>query len=126
MFFVFIKTGRSFIWYIDGFKQHYVILYDLNVAIQDIFKNGISLNSENGILQISTSYSSGWKAYVDGKQTEIINVNTGFIGIPIEEGEHEIYLMYFTPCLKVGIIISILSIVILIFIIKNTQNLRGN
>lgn len=46
-FFVFIKTGKSFIWRPDGFKQHYVILYDFNTMIKNIFQDGISLFSWN-------------------------------------------------------------------------------
>ena len=46
-FWVFIQTGKSFIWRPDGFKQHYVILYDFNTMIKNIFQNGISLFSWN-------------------------------------------------------------------------------
>lgn len=83
----------------------------------DNFIKGNITNNKSGILQISTSYSNGWKAYVDGKETEIINVNTGFIGIPLSEGEHDIYIVYSTPWIKTGAIISILGISILVIII---------
>lgn len=75
-------------------------------------------NNEDGILQISTSYSKGWTAYVDDVKTEIINVNTGFIGIPLASGEHSIKLVYSTPCLKIGIIFSIIGLSIFILIFK--------
>ena len=83
---------------------------------EDYIKGNIS-NTKSGILQISTSYSSGWKAFVDGKETEVINVNTGFSGIPLEEGAHEIYFVYSTPWISVGAIVSILGILGLIIII---------
>ena len=83
---------------------------------EDYIKGNIN-NTKSGILQISTSYSSGWKSYVDGKETEVINVNTGFIGILLEPGEHEIYFKYSTPWIKTGAIISILGILGLIIII---------
>jgi len=46
-FLVFIKSGRSFIWSPDGFRQHYVILYDFNTMIKNIFQDGISMFSWN-------------------------------------------------------------------------------
>ena len=85
--------------------------------VGDDYIKGILNNSKSGILQISTSYSSGWKAYVDGKETEVIKVNTGFIGIPLEEGIHEIYFVYSTPWINLGVITSILGILGLITII---------
>lgn len=91
---------------------------ELNVKeIGNDYLKGSINNRKSGILQISTSYSSGWKAYVDGKETEVINVNTGFIGIPLEEGTHEIYFVYSTPWIRLGAIVSILGILGLIIII---------
>lgn len=69
---------------------------------------------KNSILQISTSYTNGWKAYVDQKPVNTINVNTAFIGIPIEKGEHEVYLQYEVPYLKHGIICSFIGIILLV------------
>ena len=59
--------------------------------------------------------------YIDGDETEIINVNKAFIGINLEEGVHEIYLKYETPYLKVGIICSCISCVVFIvyFVYEN-------
>ncbi len=73
-------------------------------------------NYEDGILQLSTSYSQGWTAYVDGNKTEIINVNTGFIGIPLAKGEHTVKLVYETPYLKLGTKLSYVGLVLIIFV----------
>ena len=70
---------------------------------------------ENGILQIATSYTTGWKAYVDGVPTDTIRVNTAFIGIPLEAGEHEIYLKYEVPYLKLGMVCTLIGILGLTF-----------
>ena len=86
-------------------------------------------NSEPGILQISTSFSDGWKAYVDNKETPIINVNTGFIGIPLSQGNHNIKLVYNTPYLELGTKISIAGValifVIIIVDIVNTKRRKS-
>ena len=86
-----------------------------NISYGDNYING-TINSENsGILQITTSYSDGWKAYVDGVETEVFRVNKAFIGINVEEGEHIIEFKYETPYLKLGLIFSIIGILGFIF-----------
>ena len=71
-------------------------------------------NKEAGILQLSIPFSDGWKCYVDGKEVETLKVNTAFIGIPLNTGEHNVEFVYHTPWLKAGIICSGIGIIILI------------
>ena len=97
-------------------------LQNVNVTNKEI-KGTIHIK-ENGILQIATSYTTGWKAYVDGVPTDTIRVNTAFIGIPLEAGEHEIYLKYEVPYLKLGMVctlIGILGLTILIILRVNKE-----
>lgn len=72
---------------------------------------------ENRILQLSTVYTPGWKALVDGKPVDTIRVNTAFIGIPVEAGEHTIDLYYETPFLKLGFGISCCGLVSLLALV---------
>ncbi len=72
---------------------------------------------QDSILQISTSYTSGWKAYIDGNKVNTIKTNTAFIGIPVKKGEHEIRLIYETPYLKQGIILSVVGVTLLVILI---------
>lgn len=78
--------------------------------------------SDKGILQITTSYSDGWKVYIDGEEQEVIKVNEAFIGTVIEEGNHIVEFRYETPYLKLGIIFSIVGIFGYIFIILKSKN----
>lgn len=73
-------------------------------------------STKDGILQITTSYSDGWKVFVDGKQTDVIKVNEGFIGTFVEAGKHQIRFEYETPFIKVAIILSIIGIISFIVI----------
>ena len=88
--------------------------------------SGTIYANSSGILQISTSYTSGWKAFVDGKETDTINVNTGFIGIPLNQGEHKIRLKYSTPYLITGAYLSCIGIIlmILVFLIDSIYHLN--
>ena len=73
------------------------------------------VNAENnGILQLQTMYSDGWKVYVDGQKVDTLKSNKYFLGIQIESGEHEIYMKYSTPYLKEGVAISIVGICLFI------------
>lgn len=97
--------------------------------IDDMSIEGNIENQKPGILQISTPYTTGWKAYVDGKETEIINVNTAFIGIALDSGKHEIVFKYETPYLKEGIMVTIAGLILATGIIifekkkKKTENI---
>lgn len=89
--------------------------FNITTAKNNLLAGNIN-NSEDGILQISASYSSGWTAYIDGTKTNVISVNTGFIGIPLTEGEHYIELVYSTPYIYLGISISIIGVIAFITI----------
>lgn len=65
----------------------------------------ISLDREN-IVFFSASYNDGWRAYVDGEETEVICVDNGLIGVRAGEGQHSIELSYTVKGFKEGCIIS--------------------
>ena len=88
-----------------------------NILYLDNEITGNIKNKEAGILQLSIPFSDGWKCYVDGKKVETLKVNTAFIGIPLNSGEHNVEFVYHTPWLKAGIICSGIGIIILITII---------
>lgn len=55
----------------------------------------------------SIPYDSGWTAYVNGVETEIEEVNIGFMAVPVSAGESKIEFRYKTPGLAAGAIISL-------------------
>lgn len=61
------------------------------------------------VLFLSIPWNEGWNAYVDGKKTELFQVDTAFSGLTVEEGDHEIILRYRTPGLTEGVLISAIS-----------------
>ena len=66
------------------------------------------------VLAINILHSSGWTAYVDGQQSPLYKANGIFIGIPLSAGHHDIRLVYRTPWLTEGAVISAAGIVITI------------
>lgn len=67
--------------------------------------------SQNKILCMSIPYSIGWSAKVDGEPVKVLRGNYMFMAIPLLKGHHEIELIYCTPGLKLGAIISLLSFI---------------
>ncbi|MBR2825632.1 MAG: YfhO family protein [Solobacterium sp.] len=76
----------------------------------------ITLTKPN-ILYIAIPNNKGWTIRVDNQQIEPISVNGGFIGIPLEEGYHQIEMNYMTPGLKAGVLGSLIGIVLFIGIV---------
>lgn len=62
--------------------------------------------TEAGRLVFSIPNEEGWKLYVDGKETEILDFKEAFISVYLDEGHHEIALKYRTPGLGFGVGLS--------------------
>lgn len=72
---------------------------------------------EPQIVCFAIPYSTGWKAYVDGKETELTQTNIQHISLELDAGQHDIQLVYKTPFLNIGLIISCLGFLTLITLI---------
>ena len=91
---------------------------DINHLSEDILfksfdKNSISVDVSaevDGVLQLSSGFSKGWTAYVDGKKVDTFLVNRSFVGIYLPSGKHEVTFKYETPYLKLGGLISGLTL----------------
>ena len=88
-----------------------------NIVLENNYIKGTINAKSNGILQITTSYSKGWRAFVDGEEVEVIKVNEGFIGTEIEAGEHEIEFKYRTPYIDLGMACTLFGFISFICII---------
>ncbi len=94
----------------------------------DLHKNPISYatnritgsidTDDNEILFLSIPYTSGWKAYVDGKKAKLLRADTMFSALSLEAGHHDIKLVYHTPGLLAGVILSIIGLILLICLSK--------
>lgn len=73
--------------------------------------------SSRKMLYLSVPYSKGWKAYVDGEEAPVHEVNTAFMGIMLDEGHHDVRLEYETPGLRDGAKISVASLAVLALLV---------
>ena len=76
----------------------------------DTFIKGSIEVSQAGRLVLSIPYEEGWKLYVDGKESEILDFKETFLSVYLEEGHHDIELRYMTPGLKTGATISFVCV----------------
>ena len=73
--------------------------------------------TNDGYFIMTLPYSEGYSIKVDGKKTPYERVDNYFIGFPIEEGNHEIDIIYRAPGKILSIIITIIGFISYITII---------
>lgn len=61
----------------------------------------------------SVPFENGWKAYIDGKEAEIIESGAMML-LVVEPGKHNIEFIFSAPGFKAGLLISICSILVVI------------
>ncbi len=90
----------------------------------DVWKNtqdeiGITYRFQrNGWWVTHIPYDTKWKLYIDGKHVPIAKVNGYFIGAPVSQGEHQIYLTYWPQSpLRWMIILSTLASLVTMIIV---------
>ncbi len=80
-----------------------------------------------GLLVVSEVYESGWRAYVDGDEVEILPTHHALRGVPIPSGEHTVEMQYDPLSLRLGLWISGMATaaMLAIFIIAGWSWLSG-
>ena len=86
-----------------------------NIVVKNNKVTGMIDAKEDSTLFLSIPYDKGFRIYIDGKKTNYEKVAGDFIGIKIKSGTHKILIKYYSPGFFIGLIISILSILMLIF-----------
>jgi hypothetical protein len=76
--------------------------------------NLISLQANTGepkFLFMSETYYPGWKAYIDGERAHIYRANYAFRAVFLKPGEHKVEFVYDPWTFKVGLTISIITMI---------------
>ncbi len=72
---------------------------------------------ENKLLFFSIPYDKGWHFIIDGKPTEPLLSNIGFLGVELRPGSHNIELFYRPPFFKLSLIASIVGLLLYFLLI---------
>lgn len=91
-------------------------LEDIKFSANKVSGN-LNVNKEK-ILCMSIPYSKGWKAKIDGEEVPIYKANSMFMAIEIPKGKHSVEFIYCTPWLKLGAVISGITLVLCIVYLK--------
>jgi len=98
-----------------------IIRYEPNTVL-------LSVESERkGMVFLSDTYYPGWKATVDGKQTEILQADFAFRGVLVEKGSHVIEMSYQPISVMYGVVLTFFGISILltvVYILVRTTKLK--
>lgn len=112
-----IKEIQVYSCNMNNFEKVYGNL-SLNTIENTDYKDGyvkgdVTVTADKTLLYTSIPYDEGWILKVDGKDCEYIKILNGFIGVELEEGQHNIEFKYKLPGFKVGLSISIISLIAL-------------
>ena len=69
--------------------------------------------TDNGFLFLSDVYYPGWNAYVDGEPAHIYQANYLFRAVELTKGNHKVEFRYEPQSLKIGLGISLLTVIFL-------------
>lgn len=84
-------------------------VYNITEMTSDYIKGNIKAE-ESGIMMTSVPALNGFSVYVDGKESSYERIGNALIGVPLEEGEHQVEFYYETPGAKLGWLLSLFGI----------------
>ncbi len=94
----------------DSFEK--VVKRLQKTACAEVLGDRISgtVQAEDGeVLFITLPCDSGWSVYIDGEKAEKLETAGFLTAVRLTEGRHTVKINYFTPGLKTGIILSVIS-----------------
>ena len=86
------------------------------------YEGKINIESENEYVLLTIPYNKGWRITVDGKETNIIELQNVFMGIKLEKGEHIIRMKFIPRGYMVGGAISTVGIIVFVLSILRMKN----
>lgn len=84
------------------------ITYGLNRSSFDVS------TEKPGILFVSDAWFPGWKAFVDGRETDLLRANHNFRAVVVSQGEHTIQFIYDPRSFKIGLLVSVATALFLV------------
>lgn len=97
-----------------NFKQSGPIVE--KTEITEYRPNNISVKYDSktsAILFLSDNYYPGWKAYIDGKEQEILRADYTFRAVVVPGGNHSVKFKYQPESFKIGVFVSVFGVITL-------------
>ena len=81
----------------------------------DRIEGHINVSAERPILFTSIPYNENWQVYVDGNRVDTFALlDSAFLGIVLEEGEHDLMFVYKSRWVNMGLILGALGVVLFV------------
>lgn len=90
-----------------------------NLEIVSYTPNKIILNAKTKVSQLlflSDTYYPGWRAFIDGAETKIYRADYAFRAVVVPKGDHQVIFTFTPSSFKLGLKITIVSILMLFFV----------
>ncbi len=123
---IYIKTNEHYFYYIDwsvlenAMSRLAAHQFKVTDYTEHSFKGTYTSANAKDLVMTTIPYDSGWKIYVDGERVELEKAFGGLIAFYVDgkAGQaHEITMVYDPPMIKIGLFISIFSLLLLIALI---------
>ena len=120
----------AYIYYVDNDKLKNINEMVNNNLVKlsnfDEYKISGKISGLEGTIYTSIPYDEGWNVYIDGERTDTFLIGNSLLGFDINDGDHEITLVYKIPYFKTGMGISIgsLSVIIGYAVLKKKKLIR--
>lgn len=86
----------------------------------------VNVTDASDVMLTSIPYSHGWQVRVDGERVETSQAWGSLLAFPISSGEHRIEMMFVTPGLTAGFLISLTSIGVIIYLYYSERKTNCN
>ena len=96
----------------EGEGRVEILNYQENRVVLEVESN------QEGFVVLTDSFYPGWRAEVDGEETEILRANHAFRAIKVQKGERNIVFSYQPLSFKIGLALSAVGIIGLAIVYK--------
>ena len=76
----------------------------------------VDASGTDDLLFLSVPYDKGWHAYIDGKEVPLESIDNSFVAVKLKQGEQNIVLKFTPEGFNLGLVMTILSTIILIYV----------
>lgn len=82
----------------------------------DTYLEGNITAAEGQTMMTTIPYEPGWTVRVDGKKVDYYKISNALIGVDVPAGEHVVTMRFFPAGLKIGLIVSGVGVLIVVFL----------
>lgn len=107
--------AEQLVGYYEDYTDHLTTFYDVRQT-RDKIVGKIDLK-ESSVVMTNIPYDPGWHIQVNGQEKEVEIVDLGFVGFSCEAGSYTVEFTYWPSTFTTGIVISVLSGSILVYLI---------